>query len=88
MIQIISLVENTSSSLELKSKYGLSIYIETDKHKILFDLGPNELFLENAQKLGVNMKMIDTVVISHGHADHGGALAKFMEINHTARIYI
>lgn len=88
MIKIISLVENTSSSPELKSKHGLSIYAETSKHKILFDLGPNALFLENAQKLGVDIKMVDTVIISHGHSDHGGALAKFMEVNKSARIYI
>lgn len=88
MIKIISLVENTTTSPELKCKHGLCIYIETSNHKILFDLGSNSLFLENAQKLNVNIKEIDTVVISHGHADHGGALAKFMEVNKTANIYI
>lgn len=88
MIKIISLVENTSSSPKLKSKHGLCIYIETSKHKILFDLGPNALFLENARKLGVDIKKIDTVIISHGHGDHGGALAKFMEVNKKAKIYI
>ena len=88
MIKIVSLVENTSSSPKLKSKHGLCIYIETSKHKILFDLGPNGLFLENAKKLGVDIQAIDTVIISHGHSDHGGALANFMMVNSTAKIYI
>ena len=88
MIKIIQLVENTSSSYELKSKHGLCTYIETSKHRILFDVGPTALFLENAQKLGVDISAVDTVVISHGHSDHGGALAKFMEVNKTAKIYI
>lgn len=88
MIKIRSVVENTSFSHELKSKHGLCIYLETSRHKILFDLGSDALFLENAQKLGVDIKAVDTVIVSHGHADHGGALAKFMEINQTARIYI
>lgn len=82
------LVENTSKSKEYQSKHGLSIYIETEKHKILFDLGPNGLFLENAQKLGINIKDIDTVVISHGHADHGKGLKIFMENNSTAKVYL
>lgn len=82
------LVENTSISQEYKAKHGLSIYIETAKHKILFDLGPNGLFLENAKKLGIDIKDIDTVVISHGHADHGKGLKTFMENNHTAKIYL
>ena len=53
------LVENTSISQEYKSKHGLSIYIETLKHKILFDVGPNGLFLENAKKLGIDITDID-----------------------------
>ena len=37
-MRITSLVENTTKS-ELKTKHGLSLYIETKSHKILFDLG-------------------------------------------------
>ena len=33
------LVENTSIFKDIKSKHGLSVYLETSKHKILFDLG-------------------------------------------------
>ena len=31
---------------------------------------------------------VDTVVISHGHYDHGGALRQFLELNQTAKVYI
>lgn len=48
-MKIISLVENTTKS-ELKAKHGLSLYIETKKHKILFDLGPDKTLFENAVK--------------------------------------
>ena len=82
------LVENTSVSSKIKSKHGLCLYIQTAKHKILFDLGPNGLFLENARKMGVNIADIDTVVISHGHVDHAGALSLFLQNNHLAKIYI
>ena len=82
------LVENTSISSKYKYKHGLCLYIQTAKHKILFDLGPNGLFLENARKMGVDVSEIDTVVISHGHVDHAGALALFLQNNHSAKIYI
>lgn len=88
MIKVITLVENTSISPDYLHKHGLSLYIETSNHKILFDLGSNGLFLENAKKLGVNIAEIDTVIISHGHADHGGALKLFLEINNTAKVYV
>ena len=51
-MKIISLVENTTKS-ELKAKHGLSLYIETKKHKILFDLGPDKTLFENAVKRNI-----------------------------------
>lgn len=88
MIKIVGLTENTALSSAYKAKHGLSIYIETAKHKILFDLGPDDLFLRNARKLNVNVSEIDTVVISHGHVDHCGGLKCFLENNDKAKIYI
>lgn len=83
-----TLVENTAVSSEYQSKHGICFYIETGEHKILFDLGPNDLFLKNAEKMGVDISEVDTVVISHGHRDHGGALKLFLEKNQTAKVYI
>lgn len=43
-----ALVENTAVSSEYQSRHGICFYIETGEHKILFDLGPDDLFLKNA----------------------------------------
>lgn len=82
------LVENTSVSADFKSKHGLCLYIQTVKHKILFDLGSDALFFENALKMGVSIAEIDTLIISHGHVDHAGALGLFLKNNHSAKVYI
>ncbi len=87
-MKIIALVENTSRSSEYRSKHGICLYVETAKHRLLFDLGSDHLFIENARKLGVDIESIDTVVISHGHNDHGGALQLFLQNNSKANIYI
>lgn len=88
MVKIVVLLENTTESSKLKCKHGLSLYAETDTHKILFDIGPNDLFLRNAEALGVNIADIDIAVISHGHVDHCGGLKYFLEKNQKAKIYI
>ena len=88
MIKINVLVENTVISGDFKGKHGLCLYIETEKHKILFDLGQTGLFVKNAEKLGVDIASIDTVVVSHGHIDHGGGLKYFLALNNTAKIYV
>lgn len=86
-MKITSLLENTSSSSEIKSEHGLSLYIETKKHNILFDMGETDLFAENAKVLGINLADADIAVLSHGHYDHGGGMSKFFEINTTAHLY-
>ncbi|MDK0734497.1 MBL fold metallo-hydrolase [Clostridium perfringens] len=87
-LKITTLVENTKISDEYENKHGLSFHIETEKHNILFDLGPKSTFLGNAKKLNINLKDVDIVVISHGHNDHGGGLEEFLKINDKAKIYI
>lgn len=86
-MKILSLVENISKS-ELKAKHGLSLYIETRSHKILFDLGSDNTLFENAAKRNIDLSEVDIVIISHGHVDHGGALKHFMKVNSIAKIYI
>lgn len=82
------LVENTSSVPELGCEHGLSLYIETQRHKLLFDTGASALFVQNAAKLDVDLAAVDTVILSHGHYDHGGGLKAFLEVNGNAKIYL
>lgn len=86
-MRVTSLVENTTGC-GLETRHGLSLYIETERHKLLFDLGPDGALLENSRTLGVDLAAVDTVIISHGHDDHGGALGLFLERNRTARVYV
>lgn len=83
-----ALAENHAISDDYKTQHGLSLYIETSKHKILFDMGQNKLFLENAEKMGVNISEIDLAIISHGHYDHGGGLGVFLQENSRAKVYV
>ena len=82
------LLENTTLSEDLQAEHGLSLYIETSKHKILFDMGQSNAFAENAEKLGVDLAQVDIAVLSHGHYDHGGGLGYFLQINQKAIVYL
>lgn len=50
-------------------------YIEMDGMRILFDTGYSDVFLKNAGAMGMDMKDITHIVLSHGHNDHTGGLA-------------
>lgn len=87
-MKVVTLLENTTISKEYSCNHGLSLYIETANHKILFDTGSNEFFIDNAKKLGVKLEEVDVVIISHGHYDYGGGLEAFLKINSIANIYM
>lgn len=87
-MKLITLVENTPHAEGFACVHGLSQYVETPSHKLLVDVGPNRAFLENAEKLGVDLTVVDTVILSHGHYDHTGGLAAFFEVNDHAKVYV
>jgi 7,8-dihydropterin-6-yl-methyl-4-(beta-D-ribofuranosyl)aminobenzene 5'-phosphate synthase len=87
-MKITTLTDNASNNENLFSEHGLSIYIETENHKILFDTGKSDIFLKNDQKLKIDLREVDVVVISHAHYDHLGGLIYFMQLNSKAKIYL
>lgn len=87
-MRIVTLMEDLAVSEKFACGHGLCFYIETKNHKILFDMGPDGRFLDNAKKLGVDISKVDTAVLSHGHYDHGGGLEAFLEANATACVHV
>jgi len=85
-MKIITLVENTAENECFTAEHGLCIYIETEKHKLLLDTGQTDALLHNAEKLGTDLREVDTVILSHGHYDHSGGILPFSEINNKAQI--
>lgn len=82
------LIENTAVSDQCETEHGLSLYVETEKHHLLFDFGASAQFIQNAQLLGVDLSLIDLGILSHGHYDHGGGLKPFLSINEKAKICV
>ena len=64
-MKITALTENTSGSPSIGCEHGLSLWIETLSHIILFDTGQTDLFAGNAERLGVDRDK-QTVFIAHG----------------------
>ena len=87
-MRIVTLMEDTACAPEFACEHGLSFYIEANSQKLLFDMGQTDLFLRNAQALGVKLDEVDAAFVSHGHYDHGGGLAAFLKVNDHAPVYV
>ena len=79
-IQITTLSENTAARVNLLAEWGLSILIEADGYKILFDTGQSFSAAYNAIALRIDLSRIDKIVFSHGHLDHTGGLLHILKI--------
>ena len=82
------LSDNRTNDSQLQTEHGLSILLETEKHHVLLDTGASDVFIRNAERLGIDLSKVDYVFISHGHSDHAGGLQHFVERNRQAKVLV
>jgi 7,8-dihydropterin-6-yl-methyl-4-(beta-D-ribofuranosyl)aminobenzene 5'-phosphate synthase len=73
---------------DLKRGWGFSSLIEYGGRRILFDTGSNLAnFEHNVKSLGIDLKKLDFVVITHRHNDHTAGLHYVLRENPNVTIY-
>src|SRR5690606_30897870 len=87
-MKIIVLSDNRAGVTACHTEHGLSIYVEKENLKCLFDTGASDLFIRNATEMGVDLALVDYVFLSHGHSDHLGGLEYFLKINSQAKVVL
>jgi 7,8-dihydropterin-6-yl-methyl-4-(beta-D-ribofuranosyl)aminobenzene 5'-phosphate synthase len=89
-MKITSLIENSQAQdrPDLEAEFGLSLHVEIQGSRVLFDTGSSGAFARNARRMGIDLAAVDFAVLSHHHFDHGGGLAVFLEQNGHAAIYL
>ena len=77
-----------SRDTSLIKAWGFSSLIEYNGKLILFDAGSNaDMFKQNVKHLGIDLKKIDFVIVSHAHYDHLNGIDYLLSINPTVKIY-
>jgi len=81
--------DNNPYNEELETRWGFSCVVEGSEKTIIFDVGgEGSVLLRNMEKLKINSKVIDIIVLSHIHYDHIGALSTFLKENPDVVVYM
>jgi len=82
------LYDSFGKNPSLTKDWGFAVLVEYGGTRILFDTGNNaKIFEHNVKALGVDLRNLDFVVMSHRHGDHIGGLAYLLKVNPTVKIY-
>ena len=87
-VKITILYDNESNIDGIDSDWGFACLIEAYGRKILFDTGGSgSILLKNSEALGVDLKTVQDVFISHVHFDHIGGLSAFLDVNNEINLF-
>lgn len=70
---------NTYIDQYYKGEPAVSYHMEDNGMSILLDVGYSNVFIENAEFLGIDIWNLDMIVLSHGHNDHTRGLKYFID---------
>ncbi len=80
MVEITCVIDNTASfGSKFHAEHGLSILIEDNDEKILFDTGRTPEILKYNLSMLNGFDNLKYIVLSHGHHDHVGGLPAFLK---------
>lgn len=82
------LADDRTQDAGYEVEHGLSVHLDTGKFKVLLDTGASDVFLRNANVMGIDLADVDYVFISHGHRDHAGGLGHFLQKNEKAEVIV
>lgn len=82
------LVENTVRKQGFWGEHGLAFWIDTGKHRVLFDTGQGLALAINASRLHIDLACADAIVLSHGHYDHTGGLRYALDHARESRLFL
>lgn len=85
---ITNLYDAFGKDTALVKDFGFSCILKYNGKVILFDAGSNaDIFKHNVERLGIDLKMVDYVVVSHGHFDHLNGIDYLLTVNPRVKIF-
>ena len=87
--ELIVIYDNHTLKKELTSAWGFSCLINHPRYHILFDTGgDSSILLKNMNRMDIDPRIVDSIVLSHIHGDHVGGLSGLLQYHHDVTVYL
>jgi 7,8-dihydropterin-6-yl-methyl-4-(beta-D-ribofuranosyl)aminobenzene 5'-phosphate synthase len=86
---LIVVFDNNTLEPRLQADWGFAAWLECGGQTVLFDTGADGVvLLHNMARLGLDPRVINSIVLSHIHGDHTGGLAAVLAANPQVTVYL
>jgi len=82
------LADNLCGSDAILGEWGLSLLLDTGRHRVLLDAGAGHVLIGNARAMKIDLAGIDALVVSHGHYDHTDGIEALLEASGRLRVFV
>ncbi|OQX73509.1 MAG: hypothetical protein B6D64_13825 [Bacteroidetes bacterium 4484_276] len=88
-VEIITLYDDYQVNTQTRVDGGFACLIIHRNDTILFDTGNREdILFHNLKVLGIDIKSIHSIILSHHHGDHTGNVIKIVKMNPGIRVFL
>jgi len=87
-VKVAILTDNITGPPYFKAEHGLSCFLEVDGRRFLWDCGLTDVAVGNASLLGIDLRTIEGIGLSHGHVDHAGGLEAVLRVAGAKKVYM
>ena len=88
-VELAVVYDNYAAKEGLQTAHGFACVVRENHRTVLFDTGGSgQILLENMERLGIALREIEAVVLSHMHWDHIGGLDAVLAANPEVTVYV
>ncbi len=86
-LKITILCDNHVGRKGMLAEHGFCALIEVNNSMYLFDTGESGFaVVKNAQNMNIDLRMIDCIILSHGHYDHANGLEEVLRYTGSKKV--
>ncbi len=87
-VKVAILTDNVTGPPHFRAEHGLCVHLEVEGRPFLWDCGLSDVALHNARILGIDLRDVEGIGISHGHLDHAGGLPFVLRATGRKKVYM